>query len=153
MRLPARLSRPHQTRWGRFPICPLPSYNRKIENHLLTRELELLNPTPESLSTLLAEDFQEFGSSGRIYTRSEAIESLQTNPRPNISIADFKAKLLTKGIALVTYQAIKPEGISLRSSLWVIREGRWQILFHQGTRARDLPEFIGRPEPMSVLKD
>ena len=61
-------------------MCPRPSYNRGIENHLLTRELELLNPTPESLSTLLAEDFQEFASSGRIYTRSETIEALQTNP-------------------------------------------------------------------------
>jgi hypothetical protein len=117
---------------------PRPSYNRGIENHLLTRELELLNPTPESLSTLLAEDFQEFASSGRIYTRSETIEALQTNPRPNISIAEFKAKLLTQGIALVTYRAVKPGGISLRSSLWIFREGRWQILFHQGTQARDL---------------
>jgi hypothetical protein len=40
----------------------------------------------------------------------------------------------------VTYRAVRrdesdhSEVASLRSSLWVIRDGRWQMLFHQGTR-------------------
>ena len=118
---------------------PLPPYNHEIENDLLKLELELSDQGPERLSTLLAEDFREFGSSGRTYTRDEIIETLQTEPRPQISIADFQVKILTEGIALVTYRAIKPEGASLRSSLWVIREDRWQILFHQGTREPENP--------------
>jgi hypothetical protein len=50
-----------------------------------------------------------------------------------------QARELAPGLALVTYRAIRaaPGALavqSLRSSIWACRDGRWQMLFHQGTR-------------------
>jgi hypothetical protein len=115
----------------------------RIEEHLQELELELLRPvvrqSPELLSSLLANEFREFGSSGRIFSKSEVIEALRAEPRMQFSISDFRAQILGDGVALVTYRAVRREeanhsGLtSLRSSLWVIRDGQWRMLFHQGT--------------------
>ena len=94
----------------------------------------------ETLLSLLADEFCEFGSSGRIFTRGEVIDYLQRESPRAFSIADFSVTRLAPGVALVKYQAVRrnelgqPGSRSLRSSLWVLRDGRWQLLFHQGTR-------------------
>jgi hypothetical protein len=115
----------------------------RIEEHLQELELELLRQmvrqSPELLSSLLADEFREFGSSGNIFSKNEVIEALRTESRMQFSISDFRAQILGDGVALVTYQAVRREeanhaGLtSLRSSLWVIRDDQWRMLFHQGT--------------------
>ena len=57
-----------------------------------------------------------------------------------IALRDFEVEVLAEGVALATYRAVRrevgAEAIeSLRSSVWVEREGRWQMVFHQGTVA------------------
>lgn len=114
-----------------------------IDQHLHELELELLQPrvrrSPELLSFLLAADFREFGGSGRVYTRDEIIEALQTEVPAQILISEFRVQSVGADAALVTYRATRntpdgPPAISMRSSLWVVRDGHWQMLFHQGTR-------------------
>jgi hypothetical protein len=117
-----------------------------IVDRLRELELELLRPevrqSPERLLSLLADEFREFGSSGRIFNRSEIIEALRTEPRVQFSLSDFRATVLGEGVVLVTYRAGRrdesddSEFASLRSSLWILRDGRWQMLFHQGTGVR-----------------
>jgi len=114
-----------------------------IEARLRELELELLQPAvrrnPERLASLLAEGFRDFGSSGRIFTRDEVIEALGTESQVHWSISDFRAEVVRDGVALVTYRAVRrgeadqSEAASSRSSLWVMRDGEWQMLFHQGT--------------------
>jgi hypothetical protein len=116
----------------------------EIESQLRRLETDLLRPevrrSPQVLLSLLAEEFCEFGSSGRIYTRQEIIDYLQTELPIRFSVADFSVATVTEGVALVRYQAVrykepsKPDAKSLRSSLWVLRDGRWQMIFHQGTK-------------------
>jgi hypothetical protein len=118
--------------------------NRPVEGHLQALELELLRPdgrkSPELLSSLLADDFTEFGSSGRIFRKQDIIEALRAEPPGRFSVSDLRVKILGGGVALVTYRAVTrdeanySESASLRSSLWVINDGRWQMLFHQGTK-------------------
>jgi hypothetical protein len=109
---------------------------RKLEQDLLQPEIR---KDSEAVADLITDDFYEFGSSGRVFSKPEIIQALQTEEPAQLSIADFHVRSLTPGIALVTYRAVKQgetgEGIptSLRSSLWVMRDGRWQMLFHQGT--------------------
>ena len=109
---------------------------RKLEEDLLQPGIRR---NPQAVASLLTDDFCEFGSSGRIFNRQEVIEALQTEPPDQISIVDFSATSLSAEIVLVTYRAIRRSQpghdprISLRSSLWIRREGRWQMLFHQGT--------------------
>jgi hypothetical protein len=110
-----------------------------IEKQLQELELCLLQPGVHRLQyvvDLLAENFVEFGSSGRIFTKEQTIASLETQPVTECTATQFEIQLLAPHLALVTYRAHRhsePPVDTLRSSIWEQREGRWQILFHQGT--------------------
>ncbi len=111
--------------------------------HLQELEQRLFQPevrrSATELDRLLAEDFIEFGASGKIYDKRAIIDSLASEPPMRISLADFKAVMLAPEIVLVTYRALieSPPGAppthSLRSSIWVRQDGAWRMRFHQGT--------------------
>lgn len=111
-----------------------------LSDHLLSLELQLLTPqTRTDPTALLTPDFREFGSSGRIFTRDSILHLLQTETDfTPPEILNFEARELTPTLALVTYQTTRPnipdQPTSNRSSLWTLRDNRWQLLFHQGTR-------------------
>ena len=105
-------------------------------------ELMLMDPVVrrdrERVSALLAEDFLEFGSSGRVWTREATLELLATETYISPSIEDFACRVLGKDVALVTYRAVRTNmagerTVTLRSSIWVRESGNWQMQFHQGT--------------------
>lgn len=114
-----------------------------LEEQLRLLEERLLQPevrrSAEALGELLADEFVEFGSSGRVYSKRDAIEGLAHARTIRITLSDFKATLLAPGVALATYRAVKhdePRAAmkhSLRSSIWKLLDGRWQVIFHQGT--------------------
>ncbi len=112
----------------------------ELVNHLRDLETRLLDPkvrqSPNLLEQLLAADFVEIGSSGRIYDKSMVIQALQQDPGfdgPR-TISDFSARLLAHAIVLVTYR-IRETG-TLRSSIWRQDGERWSMVFHQGTRSK-----------------
>lgn len=118
--------------------------SESIEEQLRRLETDLLRPEirrdSEALLGLLAVEFCEFGSSGRIYSRDEIVKALQTESPQPFSVTDFSVKVLSEGVVLATYRAHRSEpgrgvSASLRSSIWVLRDSRWQMVFHQGTRA------------------
>jgi hypothetical protein len=114
---------------------------------LQSLEEQLLDPTtrrqPAALESLLAADFTEFGSSGRIFDRATIIAELQQESYRRPELLDFAATLLAPTVALVTYRTMHPDPTGqpalsvLRSSLWIYRQGRWQVRFHQGTRVSE----------------
>ncbi len=113
-----------------------------LNDHLRALEESLLLPFTRKnetrLEALLAAGFREFGSSGTAFTKADILTSLQAEAPTRLSLDSFSAELLAPGVALVTYRATRqrndvPATHSLRSSVWVLRDGRWQILFHQGT--------------------
>jgi hypothetical protein len=110
------------------------------ERELIRLERSLMEPgvrkSPERLRELLAPDFLEFGSSGRVFDREAIVRELQSESPKTVSATDFEVRLLTPETALLTYRSHRfEEGTSfLRSSIWRHREGRWQMVFHQGTR-------------------
>jgi hypothetical protein len=62
--------------------------------------------SPQALAALLAEDFIEFGSSGRIFTKAAIIEALKNESVDQpIQVEDFQVRELSPEIALVTYIA------------------------------------------------
>ncbi|MEO8130730.1 MAG: DUF4440 domain-containing protein [Bryobacteraceae bacterium] len=89
------------------------------------------------VALLLANEFLEFGASGRVYSKAEMIGLLQREAPAALSMKNFQVRMLANNAALVTYRAIRAgQGAateSLRSSVWIHRENRWQIVFHQGT--------------------
>ena len=113
-----------------------------LATYLFHLEQQLLEPSTRrdvtALTSLLAEDFREFGSSGRIYTRQQIIDALAAESPRAIQLSDPLCQQLAEDIALLTYRstrtiALKAATQALRSSLWVYRNNRWQMLFHQGT--------------------
>ena len=118
------------------------------EATLLRRlEEELLNPevrhSPDQVGALLSDDFVEIGSSGGVFNKQQVIEALEQEGPPDptirLSLVDFIARRLASDVILVTYRIIQEGGPGtrreprLRSSIWKLIEGRWQMVFHQGT--------------------
>ncbi|HEV2279484.1 MAG TPA: nuclear transport factor 2 family protein [Acidobacteriaceae bacterium] len=112
--------------------------NPTLADELRLLEERLLDPEVRrdrtAVASLLTPEFLEYGSSGRVFTRDEVLELLACEEPICIQLSDYVARLLAPHVAIVTWRAIRPDGTqSLRSSLWIRRDGRWQMLFHQGT--------------------
>jgi hypothetical protein len=109
---------------------------RRLEERLLQSDVR---KSAEDVAALLAGDFIEFGSSGRIFNKQQIIAALQDETSIRISLTNFRVQLLAPDVSLITYLAIRLDATenqsasSLRSSIWKLIEGRWQIVFHQGT--------------------
>jgi hypothetical protein len=113
---------------------------RRLEEQLLKPEIR---HSPDQVGDLLSDDFVEFGSSGGMFNKQQVIEALQqegpADPTIRLSLVDFIARRLASDVILVTYRTIQEGGPGtrqvsrLRSSIWKLIEGRWQMVFHQGT--------------------
>ena len=95
---------------------------------------------PARLEELLHPDFEEFGRSGRTYSRSEVVaEFADCSDFPDIQAGDFSATAIGERAALLTYVSAhcahsgERHRHTLRSSLWLLCDGHWQLRFHQGT--------------------
>lgn len=110
-----------------------------LKEHLQQLEESLLKPeirsSQQELQNLLAEQFFEFGSSGEVLYKNEAIgvEGIGT---VNMEISDFEVNPLSDEIVLATYRVLNFDSnqYSLRSSIWKLINKRWQMVFHQGTK-------------------
>lgn len=97
--------------------------------------------SPEAVDRFLAENFVEFGRSGRVYGKDAVIRSLAAEDAKvtqTLTASNFDLKSLADGVVLLTYRSCRQsedgeELHSLRSSIWKLIGGRWQMVFHQGT--------------------
>jgi hypothetical protein len=109
---------------------------RAFEQRLLERQTR---GDAAALSALLHEDFVEFGSSGRVFDKKSIIAALRQESPLQFTMTDFRCVVLASDAALVTYRlsCAVADGAttrSLRSSMWRLVNGTWQLQFHQGTR-------------------
>ncbi len=119
---------------------------QSLEEQLKRLEEEMLLPhvrsSPKAMEKLLADDFVEFGSSGCVYNKQQTLEALGSEPEFQFTISDFRAISLAPDVALTTFRIShftphsEQTAISLRCSIWKKVEGRWQLIFHQGTPIR-----------------
>lgn len=109
-----------------------------LEERLLTSELR---SSPNEVGDLLADDFVEFGRSGQTYDKRQTVEALagevESHEQAERTASHFHINELADGVALLTCRSTRRvagnASYSLRSSIWAWREGRWQMVFHQGT--------------------
>lgn len=102
--------------------------------------------SPQHVADLLADEFVEFGKSGRVYNKQVTVDALANESSLGSMIVpkvtDFSITSLSSNVVLVTYRSVRalPDGIrsseTLRSSIWKLASGRWQMVFHQGTPVR-----------------
>jgi hypothetical protein len=112
---------------------------RRLEERLLDLAVRA---SGEEVAALLADDFVEFGGSGRVFGKQQIVEALRVESPVRRTLADFRARWLAPGVVLVTYRVSRHDADggavpSLRSSVWERVEGRWRLVFHQGTPVRD----------------
>jgi glyoxylase I family protein len=112
-----------------------------VRDELLRLEMALASRDPSGIAgglmTLIAEDFVEFGTSGRIWTTGTIRDLLEGVPAENpVAIEEFDVAELADGVALATYLVPGSPSVN-RSSIWLRRDGRWQLRFHQGTTRPD----------------
>ena len=114
----------------------LQAHLEQLETSLLAKEVRA---DACRLAELLAGDYLEFGVSGTVWTKQTVIAALLGETWSEWEISDFRLTLLAGDVALVTYRAHRhadgqrAAADSLRSSIWKLREARWQMVFHQGT--------------------
>lgn len=118
----------------------------QLASHIRTLEEKLLDPAiradAEKLDALLADDFIEIGTSGRIYTKRDTLEQLPAEPGSwTYELTDFVIRTIAEGVTLATYKittfnnAVKHRK-TLRSSIWRLEpDGHLRLCFHQGTTA------------------
>lgn len=112
---------------------------KRLEGRL---QLASVRTSREQLDQLLADEFVEFGSSGRIYNKRQIVAALLADPENRnpryATMQNVKLVPLAGDTALLTYRSSKSQPgrqavRANRSSIWKKMDGRWQMLFHQGT--------------------
>lgn len=108
---------------------------------ILNLEKELLKPevrkSPEKLRKLLSEDFIEYRSSGVIYHYEK--DDIFYEDNVTFELQDFNLQELSEDCVLTTFKIDKIYHednfikSSIRSSIWKLYDGKWKMIFHQGT--------------------
>ena len=85
------------------------------------------------LDQLLADEFFEIGSSGYMYNKQDCLKDGVV--LTEMSLHNYEIYPLSSDVVLTTYFIIDKtrNRNTLRSSIWKLIDGRWQLYFHQGT--------------------
>ncbi|MEH7236690.1 DUF4440 domain-containing protein [Bacillus sp. JJ1562] len=111
--------------------------NEQLKQHL--KELEEMHTnievrkSREELDKILADAFFEIGSSGYMFDKKECLEFGVA--LTEMSLHNYEIYPLAPDVVLSTYYIVDVtrERNTLRSSIWKLIDGRWQLFFHQGT--------------------
>ncbi|SFK08550.1 hypothetical protein SAMN04487936_10732 [Halobacillus dabanensis] len=112
---------------------------REMKEQLYALETTLLKEevrkSAERLNELIADDFVEYASTGEIYDKGNILSRLPKEDDPGITMRNFEVKYLSPASALTTFTIFieSKQKHSLRSSVWILNDGKWQMTFHQGT--------------------
>lgn len=120
----------------------------KLTERILQLEKELLKSevrkSSQKINEILSDDFIEFCSSGNIYRykNGDIFQEKDDKLENNWRILDFEIKELSDDCLLALYKVIKlnekdeNKRSSIRSSIWKLQDGKWEMIFHQGTNSR-----------------
>lgn len=117
--------------------------------HAVLAELERSLWTSETrfdsaeMEVILADDFHEFGRSGRRYAKGDMLLAENDAKEITAVLHDLAIKDIAETAALITYISEEQLGTrsvwSNRASLWISDMDRWKLHFHQGTPTDALP--------------
>jgi hypothetical protein len=120
--------------------------NRERDDMLFELERRLAQVgrrvSAEEAASLFADDFVEFGASGKIWSKAEIIAAMSQWAPIERTVENFRVRELSPSVCLVTYKVVgvtkdkQASPFSLRSSIWRYTGERWQIVFHQGTNVK-----------------
>ena len=86
---------------------------------------------------LIADDFEEFGSSGRVLGKSDILDSLKGKADKAYKLSNFRFRQLSRNYILVRYYSECGGRFAHRSSIWMKLDGDWRMIHHQATVTGD----------------
>ncbi|OYW13610.1 MAG: hypothetical protein B7X02_01810 [Rhodospirillales bacterium 12-54-5] len=96
----------------------------------------------EWIESIFADDFFEYGRSGRIYSREQCLNVAPQRIDAIMPLPDFTMRYLSMDIVQTTYKSIVTYADELeyanRSSIWEKTAEGWKLKFHQGTPTQDI---------------
>jgi len=112
-----------------------------VVNQIIKQEIQLLDKvdTLDVLAELIDNEFIEIGGSAAVYDKAEVMRWLASDDPSERIGTSFKAHPLAENIILLTYiSSIKDTPVAeskqaVRSSIWRLTDGKWRMVFHQGT--------------------
>ncbi len=107
----------------------------ELEKHFLSQETRHSKRTLESL---LSDDFLEVKNDGRTCDKKQFINELLDNKFDSHLIpSNFNGQTLSPSVIHLTYSLTEDTGLikneSVRTSIWIKKDDRWTIHFHQST--------------------
>jgi len=109
----------------------------------LRLQLPSVRTSRAQLEQLLAGEFIEFASSGDVRNKRQTIAALLADPSSALpryaTVQNLKVAWLSEDVAMLTYRSSRAAQSGSRAlranrcSIWKRIDGRWQMLFHQGT--------------------
>ena len=120
-------------------LAPLLAELTELEPIFHTRKF---GTTLAEFEQRMADDYWQVGASGRRYSRAAILEHLARRPAQLADESGWRCsehalRALGEDTFLVTYCLSQGERVSRRSTLWRRRNGRWQILYLQGSLVSD----------------
>jgi hypothetical protein len=107
----------------------------------LERELQTAacRHDPHRMRALLADDFEEVGASGRIWTLTTALGLVasETADEPEIEVHDLVTRAVTDDTVMVRWDSARGHRRARRTSLWRRDPDGWRLVHHQGTPLPD----------------
>jgi hypothetical protein len=95
------------------------------------------------LDKLLGDDFIEITAAGTQFGKQAALARLPSEQPPHIQAQGYQLRLLAADCAQLLYRATMVKAgetqakVSLRCSIWQLRNQQWQMVYHQGTVSAD----------------
>ena len=120
-------------------LAPLLAELTELEPIFHTRKF---GTTLAQFEQRMTDDYWEVGASGRRYSRAVIVQHLSRSP-PQLAdesgwrCTEHALRALGDDTYLLTYCLFQGQRVSRRSSVWRRRNGRWQILYHQGSLVTD----------------
>ncbi|MDH5231458.1 MAG: DUF4440 domain-containing protein [Gammaproteobacteria bacterium] len=117
----------------------------ELEKTIFQLEERLLLPevrkNRDRINQLLAPEFEELGSNGKLNSRDAVLDWLLNHELDTRwQLSQFRIRQLTSDIVLAIYHAKKIQidsaqsHGSMRSSLWRCVNNEWKMIFHQGSK-------------------
>ncbi len=88
------------------------------------------------MRSIMAEDFFEFGRSGKIYSLDIYLSAPDQEINVKLPLKNFTIHQIDERVVLITYISEVQYGeleIGNRSSIWLKADNGWKLKFHQGT--------------------
>ncbi|WP_313431306.1 DUF4440 domain-containing protein [Siminovitchia terrae] len=71
--------------------------------HIFQLEEQLGSQSYDDLDDLLADNYLEFGSTGKIYDKKAQLDRSESNPSVQFTVTDFDIQCLAADVVLATY--------------------------------------------------